>query len=382
MNCFDIRRKEVFVTFYGKTNSIRDVQFHPLDKNIFCAASESGNVQLWDLRKPDHHYNQFTAHSGPVFTLHWHPEDRYWLSTGGRDQSIKIWDTQLKSHPTHIIQTIAAVNKIKWRPGYKYHIASCALLLDNNVNIWDIRRPYVPFAAFQEHKDVATGIIWQKDPDILLSCSKDKTICHHIIKDAERPAEKAPPVALSIAPRGVIVHAFPTKKTPPYKPNTNHRINSTPTAHPIKRLSNSQNFKPESSILNFHSIKNLLDETWIEKLAKNYKFYGLPFAALCDHNAQIADKLNLGEKAQTWMILKQLYSEHGVNNPQHPSITSELPTPTTSSHVLLNDVFTRKLDTPESFSDNILNDSGDSDDNNDSAGFHTPSNMVAANGKP
>ena len=55
------------------------------------------------------------------------------------------------------------------------------------------------------------GIIWQKDPNVILSCSKDKTLFHHIISDAERPAEKAPPVALSLSPSGVVGHAFPNK---------------------------------------------------------------------------------------------------------------------------------------------------------------------------
>lgn len=36
---------------------------------------------------------------------------------------------------------------------------SCALLVDNNINVWDLQRPYIPFGCFTEHKDVTTSWI-------------------------------------------------------------------------------------------------------------------------------------------------------------------------------------------------------------------------------
>jgi hypothetical protein len=30
-------------------------------------------------------------------------------------------------------------------------------VIDFSVNVWDVRRPYIPFASFEEHKNVATG---------------------------------------------------------------------------------------------------------------------------------------------------------------------------------------------------------------------------------
>ena len=203
MHCIDIRSKNHKMSFYGKTEYIRDVQFHPTDKQMFCAVCESGNVQLWDIRKTDTFTSQWTAHIEPIFTLDWHPEDKNCLATGGRDKSIKIWDTsQPPTHPTHTIHTISSVHKIKWRPGHNFYIASCALVLDNNINIWDIRRPYVPYASFQEHTNAVTGIVWQKESDVILSCSEDKTIYHHVMEDADRPLENAPLVALGLSPRG------------------------------------------------------------------------------------------------------------------------------------------------------------------------------------
>lgn len=52
----------------------------------------------------------------------------------------------------HTIQTVASVGRIKWRPGRKNHIGSTSLVVDTSVCVWDVRRPFVPFAAFEKHK--------------------------------------------------------------------------------------------------------------------------------------------------------------------------------------------------------------------------------------
>lgn len=55
---------------------------------------------------------------------------------------------------------------------FRFHIASCAMVLDYSINIWDVRRPYIPFASFNEHRDVVKGIAWKGDPHVFLSTSK------------------------------------------------------------------------------------------------------------------------------------------------------------------------------------------------------------------
>lgn len=80
------------------------------------------------MKQPNQCYNHFQAHSNSVFTLNWHPEDKYWLATGGRDYFIKVWDTCVKGQPIHTIQTISAVHRLKWRPNHKYHVARLELV--------------------------------------------------------------------------------------------------------------------------------------------------------------------------------------------------------------------------------------------------------------
>lgn len=59
--------------------------------------------------------------------------------------------------PMHHLQLIASVARVKWRPQHKYHLGSCAQLMDFGVNVWDVRRPYVAIATFGRHRDIVTG---------------------------------------------------------------------------------------------------------------------------------------------------------------------------------------------------------------------------------
>ena len=43
------------------------------------------------MRWPGKCERQFMAHSGPVFSMDWHPADKtWWLATTGRDTMIKV----------------------------------------------------------------------------------------------------------------------------------------------------------------------------------------------------------------------------------------------------------------------------------------------------
>lgn len=201
MNLFDLRVKDKAIsTFLSQSESVRDVQFSRFRDNTFSSVQENGNVQIWNLRKPDHYCSQFTAHSGPVFSCDWHLEDQRYLATAGRDKTIKIWDISTnKPQLEHCIQTIASVARIKWRPQQKTHIASSSLVVDFKIYIWDYNRPFVPFANIQEHKDVATDFIWRDaNANILISVGKDGTVYQHQINEVDNHWLKANPCALNL----------------------------------------------------------------------------------------------------------------------------------------------------------------------------------------
>ena len=106
------------------------------------------------------------------------------------------------------MHSIGPVGRVQWRPRYNYHLASCSGLVgDFSINVWDVRRPYMPFAVFNAYKNVATDIVWLQDPDQLLSGGKDNLI-HHAFSDSSKPSNKAPPIGIDFSSSGKISTAF------------------------------------------------------------------------------------------------------------------------------------------------------------------------------
>ncbi|KAK7072621.1 WD repeat-containing protein 24 [Halocaridina rubra] len=303
MKLFDLRRKEAVSTFTSNTESVRDVQFNPYNHMHFCAVSENGNVQLWDMRRADHVEKQFPAHGGPIFALDWHPDVKNWIATAGRDKTIKVWDLSELPNECNTIQTIASVGRVKWRPNTKYHIASSALLWDCSINVWDIRRPYIPLAAFNEHKNLTTCIAWRADPNSLLSVGKDCTLIHHAFKDATRPVEKVNPAGLGISITGRILNAMQIKED-------SEPLGTLPKLSMFRKRPavNETNGQVLSSVqMLVCDEDNLLSTYHIIQSAKQYLLTGRSLAEICEHNASVAKKLNRPQVALTWQMLQMLY---------------------------------------------------------------------------
>ncbi|XP_025272917.1 GATOR2 complex protein WDR24 isoform X4 [Canis lupus baileyi] len=317
MKCFDLRRKDSVSTFSGQSESVRDVQFSIRDYFTFASTFENGNVQLWDIRRPDRCERMFTAHNGPVFCCDWHPEDRGWLATGGRDKMVKVWDmTTHRAKEVHCVQTIASVARVKWRPECRHHLATCSMMVDHNIYVWDVRRPFVPAAMFEEHRDVTTGIAWRHphDPSFLLSGSKDSTLCQHLFRDASQPVERANPEGLCYGLFGDL--AFAAKESL-VATESGRKPYAGDRRHPIffkRKLDPSEPFVGlASSALSVFEIEpGSGSMSWFVDTAERYALAGRPLAELCDHNAKVARELGRNQVAQTWTMLRIIYCSPGL----------------------------------------------------------------------
>lgn len=315
MRYFDIRLKTAVAIFYSNTESVRDVQFSPHNSFTFASVSENGSVQLWDVRKPDRYQQQYTAHSGPVFACDWHPESQ-WLATASRDKTIKVWDLTTKPSLEYTIHTIASIGHVKWRPQRRYHIASCALVIDCTINIWDIRRPYIPFAAFNEHKDIASGVAWRGDPDVFCSSGRDSALYHHSFVDATRPASKANSQGISLGNRGDVLFAYKIATA-----NNNTVKNSVSLIRKTSITIPPDQFHQVASLVqNFMQkpLKNKeLDEaTVFLHFAQNYLLSGRSLSEICDHNAAIAQEYGRTHISIVWKLIKTMYGEEFLQNSQ------------------------------------------------------------------
>lgn len=313
---FDLRNNVCASTFSGTKNSsgsIRDIQFSPHQMFIFASATDDGYVQFWDYRRNDRVLLQELVHQNIVFSLDWHPEERNWLATSGRDKTIKIWHQEsheLKLHLDYTLYHIQSVRKVKWRPERKYHIASCSQVDDNAVSVWDIRRPYVPFAVFEEHKEAPTGITWY-DQNIFLTSGKDGVIYQHVFKDAKKPAETSNPVGVSMSLNGDIFHIAVQSGR-----NSGVRGLSTSDGPSAKRPMpmffrrhdrTAESFVTYESRLIFHELRENRFSEWFCETAKQYQLVGKPFGELCEENAKVAEELGRHQVAQTWHLLRLFF---------------------------------------------------------------------------
>ncbi|KAL7293772.1 hypothetical protein TKK_0012834 [Trichogramma kaykai] len=311
MKCFDLRTKEATKTFYSNTESVRDVQFSPHQAHTFAAVSENGQVQLWDMRKADKYFQHFTAHSGPIFACDWHPETT-WLATASRDKTIKVWDLTAKPSCDFTIHTIASVGRVKWRPQRKYHIGSCALVVDCGINVWDIRRPYIPFASFNEHKDVATGIAWRGDPQSFLSTSRDCTLYHHVFEDASRPASQANPQGIALNTKGDVAYACKTNvsTSTSIEPLTSRIMRKQPVSNDAFCQATSWMHRFTASTPN-NSGREI---KFFKTCAENYLLSGR-LNDVCDHNSTVASNAGRNDISTIWSIIKTCFENPlGSNN--------------------------------------------------------------------
>lgn len=209
---------------------------------------------------------------------------------------VKVWDmTTNRAKEIYCVQTIASVARVKWRPERKFHLATCSMMVDHNIYVWDVRRPFIPFATFEEHKDVTTGIVWrhQHEPHFLLSGSKDSTLYQHMFKDATRPVDKANPEGLCFGLFGDL--AFAAKESLISSDANRKPYPGGDRRYPIfffKKPDPTEQFAHVSSALSVFETdldSNRMD--WFVKTAQLYLLSGKPFAELCDHNAKVAQEL-------------------------------------------------------------------------------------------
>ncbi|KAJ3020217.1 UNVERIFIED_CONTAM: WD repeat-containing protein 24 [Siphonaria sp. JEL0065] len=218
---WDLREKSHdSTTFEGRADKVRDVQFSPTSSFEFIAAFENGDVQKWDIRKPNEPERRWSAHFGLALTVDWHPDGNVFASAG-RDKVIKFWDTKIEGRkPFQTIQTSSHVARIAWRPtsstGVAAHqIASCSLAVDSKLSVWDLGRGFVAEWAVEEHDGPITDFLWQ-DSDILWTVSKDHTFVRQDLQVAGyHPYELLPPCAGAWNQFGDYTFSLPQQQQPP-----------------------------------------------------------------------------------------------------------------------------------------------------------------------
>ncbi|KAF9351039.1 WD repeat-containing protein 24 [Mortierella sp. NVP85] len=284
---------------------VREVQFNPVSTNDIMAGYESGNIQArprarWDLRNTSAGEKKFMAHMGFVTSLDYHPNGRF-LASGGRDKTIKVWDLEDdkdKRREIHTIPTIQFTSKVQWRPNKAYQLAA-SFKEEATVQVFDVRRPFVPLHVLTRHdKEVTTSILW-KDADVIWTVSKTKPLHQLVSEDKLKQPTCFQVLAFTISNKGSS-DAFEKCLVPrPSRSNTR---------------SVALDGSLEATIYRTKQVGGVFDcelfnhEAFIF-CAQNYSTEAGNVRAACEHNSNIAWQANKFRDSQTWMTIKLFYSD-------------------------------------------------------------------------
>ncbi|NWW73487.1 WDR24 protein, partial [Climacteris rufus] len=302
MKCFDLRKKDSVSTFSGQSESVRDVQFSIRDYFTFAATFENGNVQLWDIRRPDRYERMFTAHNGPVFCCDWHPEDSAQL-----EESITwlLWATaRLCSvmFPSCLSQEIAGKVESRGR---------------GNWSDWDVA------LKAQRHKrgrGAGCCLTWLLESRGVRGAHGRRGLQPACLPVAWppshlQPIDRANPEGLCYSLYGDL--AFAAKESL-VSSDSNRKPYIGDRRHPIffkRKLDPTEQFEyisSSSALSVFETDVESGSMDWFVHTAKQYALAGRPLAELCDHNAKVAKGLDRNQVAQMWTMLRIIYSSLGT----------------------------------------------------------------------
>uniref|UniRef100_A0A060T5X8 ARAD1C09086p n=1 Tax=Blastobotrys adeninivorans TaxID=409370 RepID=A0A060T5X8_BLAAD len=116
----------------------------PANPYLLACASQSGDINLWDIRFSNNNSQPlatFSGHSGPVVELAFSPFHETILASASEDRTVNIWDaSQVDQGDKPLLFTHAghmdSVNAVSWDPSTPWTLASTAS--DNSLHVWRV----------------------------------------------------------------------------------------------------------------------------------------------------------------------------------------------------------------------------------------------------
>lgn len=358
MKLWDLRSStgKAVLTMHGSSDAVRSLQFSPFHNKKLAAIFDSGVIQKWDLRVPGQYEKRFNAHTGPGLSLDWHPELDYIVS-GGRDKQVQIWNMSSNETrlPEHVIYTASPVSKVAFRPGpinniKDAEIASSFLNNELGVQVYALRRKYIPLYTVESHSAQITGLYF-KDDRYLWTASKDKYFVKQDLYNQPMTIDNLPLSSVSWAPNNDLMFVDQQKIPIEFDhSNTmeNHMSTTAPSTSPSSSsmallspavqsfsemsprpgMSRTSSFRPpltrnHSHGSNYHqhiiastpvmnpyaipvNLPIMKTNDVLKFLTDNYVFDdSKDFIESCERNAHVASQVGNHRDAQTWNVIKE-----------------------------------------------------------------------------
>ena len=203
-------------TFASSSESMRDVRWSPTMGVGFVACTDSGVIQEWDILQPGKPILRVKAHAKACRAVDWHPDGKHVVS-GGADKMINVWDFSIRNSrmkPYMQLRAPQPVMNVRWRPPcfkeahhaeswQATHLAASYDVQDPKIQVWDFRRPCIPFREISHYDTPSTDFLWHSE-DLLWSVGYAGMFTQTDLKQARDIIRNTSLSGVAVAPSGDI----------------------------------------------------------------------------------------------------------------------------------------------------------------------------------
>jgi hypothetical protein len=223
--------------FAGQSDSVRDVKWSPTDGVDFAFGTDSGWVQIWDMRNLKQPKIKIPAHAHACTSVDWHPDGKH-VASAGLEKLIRVWNVSSNNRKKSgwEIKTPYPVSNARWRPPCESSVpgdygsrqtTQIVAAYDREhpvLHIWDLRRPAFPFREMTPHPEAPTDLLWHSQ-DLLWTVGRDGVFLQSDIQHARKAMDNISVNVAAISAKGELTAAT-MRRTPRRSPNK-----LPPTAH-------------------------------------------------------------------------------------------------------------------------------------------------------
>ena len=179
-------KPEPVFTKQGAQGPIRGLDTNKLQPNLFATASRGEDLSIWDISNLSSPYSpgQRTPklNNSDILSLKWNNSIPHILASSGNNGYTVVWDLKNKRQVISLSPPTSASNMgviCEWHPSIPTQLITASLSDSNPVLLtWDLRNAQQPVNTITAHQQGILSISWNtKDPDLILSSSKDCSTC-------------------------------------------------------------------------------------------------------------------------------------------------------------------------------------------------------------